>query len=288
VRRHIPLATALCLTTVLVGFAAQNRASPSPAWDVPPAAPLARLAAGHARRLLFDAIQPVVLANCELERFGEEHDGGYLLCGNLLADVRSGYSYGINGYDGWGCAVSSALDVPIHQYDCFNPARPLCESGRTVFHDECIGRARTGDGRGFDTLAAQIAANGEAGQRLVVKMDVEGAEWEALLDTPDDVLVQIDQLVVEFHRIEAPSVAVVAKLKRWFHVAHLHWNNYSCIDDQPPFPAFAYEVLFVNRRLAAADAAAPAAALPHPLDARNDPDEPDCQAAPRPPLRAGR
>src|SRR5688572_25465682 len=33
------------------------------------------------REALFRMLQPVTLANCELERFGETNDGGYLMCG---------------------------------------------------------------------------------------------------------------------------------------------------------------------------------------------------------------
>ena len=71
------------------------------------------------RQALFDLLQPVRLANCELERFGEAHDGGYLLCANLLGSVQAGYSYGISGYDKWGCDVSTRLKVPLHQYRLF-------------------------------------------------------------------------------------------------------------------------------------------------------------------------
>jgi hypothetical protein len=35
------------------------------------------------RRAYFEMLQPVALTNCELERFGEPNDGGYLMCGNL-------------------------------------------------------------------------------------------------------------------------------------------------------------------------------------------------------------
>src|SRR5919108_1202396 len=49
------------------------------------------------RDRLFELLQPVTITNCRLERFGEANDGGYLLCGNLLRDVKSGYSYGISG-----------------------------------------------------------------------------------------------------------------------------------------------------------------------------------------------
>ena len=79
---------------------------------------------GHAaqrRQMLFAEIQPVRLANCELERFGEKADGGYLLCGNLLGEAGSAYSYGISGYDGWGCDVSTRLDVRVHQDRLLQP-----------------------------------------------------------------------------------------------------------------------------------------------------------------------
>jgi hypothetical protein len=232
------------------------------------------------RAELFRALRPVPLDNCRLERFGEPHDGGYLLCGNLLEDVEAGYSYGISGYDGWGCAVSTRLDVPVHQYDCFDHTRPVCGSARTQFHAECIADRSFADdaARPFDTLARQLASNGHGRSRVVVKMDVEGAEWASLAQASDTVLARIDQLVMEFHGVDDPRyLEVVRRLDRHFHVAHLHFNNYACRDGIAPFPADAYEVLFVNRRLARRDPAG-RARLPHPLDAPNTPDRADCQA----------
>ena len=49
------------------------------------------------RHALFAELQPIQLENCQLKRFGESHDGGSLLCANLLRAVRAGYSYGISG-----------------------------------------------------------------------------------------------------------------------------------------------------------------------------------------------
>ena len=73
------------------------------------------LAPDRLRTALFAELQPVELANCQLQRFGEPHDGGYLMCGNLLGSVKAGYSYGISGYDGWGCDISRTLNVRVHQ-----------------------------------------------------------------------------------------------------------------------------------------------------------------------------
>lgn len=73
------------------------------------------------RTKLFAALRPVRLSNCTMKRFGAANDGGYLLCANLTGEAQSAYSYGIEGRDEWGCDVSRAYHLPIHQYDCFNP-----------------------------------------------------------------------------------------------------------------------------------------------------------------------
>ena len=225
----------------------------------------AREAVIQRRQTLHDMLQPVALTNCRLERFGEAHDGGYLMCANLLDAVQSGYSYGISGYDKWGCDISSRLDVPLHQYDCFDTTQPACPTGQTVFHAECVGNtSKTELGRSFDTIPNQIARNGDGAKRIVLKIDVEGAEWDSFAATPDDVLQRIDQLAVEFHWVrdekqqwvqDEQYVRVVSRLKKFFHVAHIHYNNFSCVGGLEPFPAWAYEVLFVSKRLGLADAA---------------------------------
>ena len=236
--------------------------------------------AEQVRRSLLNELQPVRLANCDLQRFGEANDGGYLLCGNLLQGVQSGYSYGISGYDGWGCEISRRLKVPVHQYDCFDLTRPVCEGGRTTFHAECVAGSPSvdKDRRVFDTPEHQFAKNGDGGKHLVMKIDVEGAEWDTFLATPDSVLDQIDQLAVEFHGSgEERFLDAVARLKRLFYVANLHFNNYSCVDNAAPFPSWAYEALLVSKRLGKLDTSG-APVTPSPLNAPNNPKVPDCQS----------
>jgi hypothetical protein len=236
---------------------------------------------------LFDLLRPVALTNCNLKRFGERHDGGYLMCANLLDAVESAYSYGIGGYDKWGCDISKALDVTVHQYDCFNPKQPVCYFGSTVFHDECVAAtAGTMGGRIFDTVPNQMRRNGDGTRRIVMKMDVEGAEWESLLSLPDEILQRVDQMAVEFHWeendnhvwLQDPRYAdVVRRLRQFFEVTHIHFNNASCVGDLTPFTSHAYEVLFVSKRLAVVDSTRRAGGL-HQLDAVNNASLQDCQA----------
>lgn len=255
--------------TLAVGLRSSRTAEP----DLPP------MDRQQVRQMLFQLIQPVALANCDLKRFGEANDGGYILCGNLLGNVMAGYSYGISGYDGWGCEVSTQLKIKIHQYDCFDTRLPKpCPGGDTEFHPECVApKSFIESERIFDSMAGQFKKNRDVGKQLVVKMDVEGAEWDALEQASDETLDQIDQLAIEMHYVENPQyVRVVKRLKERFHVAHLHFNNFSCRSGLEPFPAWAYEVLFVNKRLTTAlPNAAPS--RPTSVDTPNNPKAPDCQ-----------
>jgi hypothetical protein len=231
------------------------------------------------RRSIIAELQPIALKNCTLKRFGSAYDGGYLMCENLIEKLDAAYSYGVGRNDDWGCELSRRYQVPVHQYDCFDPARPTCDGGTFVFHNECVGSAAEQiEGRVFDTLSNQITRNGDRGKQLLVKIDIEGAEWDALLATPDDVLAAIPQLAMELHgTTDAKVLEGIRKLKQHFYVVNLHFNNWSCTPLAAPLPAWAYQVLFVNKRIGQPDSSVP---VPAPMSALNAPDapgEPDCQ-----------
>src|SRR5262245_53484976 len=127
---------------------------------------IADIVHGAAERKLRGAIlaelQPVALKNCTLKRFGSANDGGYLMCENLIEPLDSAYSYGVGINDDWGCEVSRLYHVSVYEYDCFDPARPACDGGRFVFHNECVGdHASSRDSHLFDTLENQIKKNGD-------------------------------------------------------------------------------------------------------------------------------
>ena len=236
-----------------------------------------------ARRELREAIlaelQPVALKNCRLKRFGSANDGGYLMCENLIEPLDAAYSYGVGPNDDWGCEVSRRYHVTVHQYDCFDPARPTCNGGTFVFHDECVGN-QTGyrEKHFFDTLENQIKKNGDAGRHVIIKMDIEGAEWDSLLSAPDELLASIPQIAMEMHGYGDPKIVdVIRKLKRNFYLVNLHFNNWSCTRKAAPLPAWAYQTHWVNKRIGVLDQTAPVPAPMSPLNAPDSPTWPDCQ-----------
>jgi hypothetical protein len=109
-------------------------------------------------------------------------------------------------------------------------------------------------------------------------MDIEGSEVDSLLAIPASLLDAISQLVVEFHDVsDARYLDVIRRIKKFFWVADVHFNNYSCSSLVPPFPATVYEVLFVNKRLVDVTDLEGRPAFPNPAWRPNTPILPDCQ-----------
>ena len=113
------------------------------------------------------------------------------------------------------------------------------------------------------------------------QMDIDGGEWESLLAAPDELLASIPQLAMEMHGYDDPRIVeVLRKLKRNFYLVNLHFNNWSCTSKAAPLPAWAYQVLWVNKSIGIVDPNEP---IPAPMSALNAPDSPtwpDCQLHP--------
>jgi hypothetical protein len=232
------------------------------------------------RDALFKELQPVALKNCTFKRYGGKNDGGYLMCANLLNTVESAYSYGIDREDNWGCQVSRELAVRVHQYDCFTEHRPACDGVKFFFHDECVGpRTETSNGQPFDTIPNQIQKNGDAGKDILLKIDVEGAEWASLMATPAAVLDRIVQMPMELHGAnEQRFVDTIRKLKQTFYIVNLHYNNWACTGDLAPLRSHAYQVLLVNKRVGVLDPSVTPPAPSSPLNAPDNPKGSECSA----------
>jgi hypothetical protein len=231
------------------------------------------------RAAMLEELAPVSLKNCTLKRYGGPNDGGYLMCENLI-EVQSAYSYGISTEDTWGCQVANQFEIPIHQYDCFTEHRPACDGATFVFHDECVGpRTDTIEGRLFDSVTNQLAKNGDTDKRILLKIDVEGAEWDSLMELSAEALARIDQMPMEMHgNDEQRFLDLVRRLKETFYPVNLNFNNYSCDRERyEPMPAWAYQVLWVNKRLGIVDTAVTPPAPRHPLNAPDGPALPDCR-----------
>lgn len=162
-------------------------------------------------------------------RVGRSGDGGYVML-DRLRPGQVAFSYGI-GHDASFDAALAERGLRVHMFD-HTVAAPANLHHLCSFHPEGVGLKQDPQVP-CDTLAAHVARHAAGRGDLVLKMDVEGVEWHALVDTPDDVLRQFEQIVMEMHSFESlvhPGGrllrgTVLAKLQKHFRLIHVHSNN---------------------------------------------------------------
>jgi len=128
---------------------------------------------------------------CKVERWDQ-----YAVCESTWPLVDKSLSLGVDGYDPYGFHVKNQHDHPTSGYDCFNLVPP--KDFEMDFHAECIGgQEEVIDGRPYTTLASVLADSAE--RSVIVKMDIEESEWEALGTLSDEDFSKISSLHVEYH-----------------------------------------------------------------------------------------
>ena len=165
-------------------------------------------------------------------RLGAMNDGGYVMANVGLANTVA-YSLGISGDVSWD-ADMAAMGTHLFQYDHTIDSLPYEDAH---FHWFKVGISTTSvSAPPFKTLNDLIEENGHSQRHdLILKTDIEGAEWDALIYLDDSLLSRFSQIVGEFHgfmRLNDPIrrtkiITVLEKINQTHQLVHIHANNYS-------------------------------------------------------------
>ena len=158
-------------------------------------------------------------------RFGRVGDGGYVHLDDF-AGLDAAISLGIANEVSWDLAMA-AHGLDLYQFDNAID-RPPVAAPKFRFTRATVGR------QGL-SLARIVADTGVDPARTILKIDIEGAEWDLLADAPDDLLARFPQIVCEFHALGsddfflnvAARMDVLARLNAHHRVVHIHGNNCS-------------------------------------------------------------
>jgi len=175
------------------------------------------------------------------DRYGEEYDGGYLMCmdayvGDRPAAVKAAYSMGVEHHDKWSNDVSTRMSIPVYQFDCTVDRAPeVCHNCH--FFDKCI-KSSDGHEDNFPyqswSMREVLANTGHADaadRTLLMKMDIESSEWAIYESESQNLLRKFEQIIVEFHNLGNVHrhgqylKAMRSILAAGFKVAHIHGNN---------------------------------------------------------------
>ncbi len=230
-------------------------------------------------RLLLQELQVYSLREKSFCRIGRDYDGGYI----MVDDFRGGiaYSFGINTDVSWEEDIANR-GYNLYMYDHTIDSLPY---ERPEFHWFKQGLA---DVEGQEPTLHFLdwylwKNNNMQEEHMLLKMDVEGAEWGGLEQVNSLLLQQFDQIVLEVHDIikahtdqkRVQILSVLHKLNQTHYLVHAHGNNYSgAISIGGQLIPNALELTFVNKKLVSIDENA-VVKLPRDLDQPNDPDCPE-------------
>jgi hypothetical protein len=210
----------------------------------------------------------------ELIRIGGQKDGGY-----LIPDDLEGIEYCFQP------GVRNIADFENHLADLgiksfladYSIDEPPIIRPEFTFNKIFLGSSGHGN---FITFASwkDKYIKDYAGD-MILQMDIEGGEYEVIINMPDSLLGQFRIMAIEFHYLERlfdPFVfklfsSSFEKILRQFHVVHLHPNNTGGIakmgDIEIPR---VMEFTFLNKRRVRSTR--PQEVFPHKLDVQTEAD----------------
>ena len=207
----------------------------------------------------------------DLIRIGSNYDGGYLVP-NDLEGIKYCYSPGVSDNSDFEDQLTThGIECFLADYSVDKPAKD-----NSLFH---FTKKYLGNKNDDQTMRLESWINdNESDDEMLLQMDIEGAEYQIILDTPSDAIRKFRILVIEFHGFDTlakqQSFDLITtsfyKLLRDFRIVHVHANN-CCkavkVGNQiiPPVMEFTF---IRNDRFVKSDNEI---SLPHRLDSKNVP-----------------
>lgn len=181
-------------------------------------------------RSTVDLMKPRLPKSIELVRIGGENDGGYLVP-NDLTGVEFCLSPGVDKTASFETDLKR-YGIESHLID-FSVDGPPSGFEAASFTKKYLGAVSHGDVLTLSDWISQLSL--ERAGDLMLQMDIEGAEYEVMLETPLEVLQKFRVVVLEihsllslanedFHRIFS---AFAKKISSTHQVVHIHPNNVS-------------------------------------------------------------
>lgn len=206
-------------------------------------------------RAILDLLSPYQLPLLEMERWGPDGDGAYIVPANIMKRSTVLLSGGVG--DNVHFEADVAKHVPgirMELYDHTISAPPSHMPKEAIWHKIALSRAdRTG---AVSLETAYKNANIKDSDVVAMKLDIEDSEWSVIRATSDDFWANISVLVIEMHSLGVRSRrmkyrAVLEKLNKHLLPIHVHGNNYASMSEVRNFDTEIPEVIevtYLNRK----------------------------------------
>jgi len=182
---------------------------------------------------LIDALTPMDVINGQKVRIGGSFDGGYIMLTPKEYADNSGiaYSFGISYHSQWDLDMVEK-GYHVFQYDGTIQNPPDKHEQLHFYRNNITGHSIHSDNE--RTISDIIQEHNHQEKDVILQMDIEGAEWDALESISTEDILHFEQLIIEFHSLTFKNqdeferqIKILEKLNATHQVIHIHGNNCS-------------------------------------------------------------
>jgi FkbM family methyltransferase len=164
-------------------------------------------------------LEPKKVVDYKKIRVGSEGGGGYVQIDDLEG-ISHALAFGVSGNDSWDLAMAKA-GIPVEQFDHAIERAPSSHP-LLHFHRKVISVDATAETATLSDLVAEHSKPGAPD--LILKIDIEGCEWDVFDRATDAVLSRLAQVICEFHDLShLTAPAFRARARRVFEKLDKHF-----------------------------------------------------------------
>ena len=163
-----------------------------------------------------------------LKRFGPRHDCGYVVAVTPeFLKLKALYGYGVGTNVQFESEVIAETGAKGYLFD---------HTVDALYENNVIFKPQKGTA---ESILRHLHENDHYNRYLpmLLKMDIEGDEWD-IFDHALPALLNFHQICVEVHHLTVKPLEemlrILNKLFSYYHLVHLHANNYGTVKDGVP------------------------------------------------------
>ena len=175
---------------------------------------------------LIESLHPVK-TKYELIRIGSKGDGGYLIP-NDLEGIKTCFSPGVSDNCSFELDLANNFGITSYMCDWSVNDSPILHDN-LIFQKKYLGIINNNKYLRLESWFDSLKPSKDS----VLQMDIEGSEYNVILDTDNQILSNFRIIIIEFHDLDMlfnqigfkTINSVFEKLLINFRVVHIHPNN---------------------------------------------------------------
>ena len=176
-------------------------------------------------KLIVDVFGELIVYDVDIckIRLGNKNNRGFLILNYNLNEIKVMYSYGLDNELMFESMFAKRYKSLIRLYD--NNLEKIPYNNNFRYRKECINSDKNSDKH---LIESHVMKNKDLDKRKLLKINVEGAEYETILAMKLNILESFEQIIITVYNTNENLKDLrnlLEKLNKVFYIFHIHANN---------------------------------------------------------------